>query len=107
MELMIYSKLKLLLASAIVTVFTVNAGVSTSTAWYKVINVQQISQLIDVNCIDTNNRPCPRNIYWRVYYQATSQYSPVKLFDKTVDINPPQVGAVMQLTVDVASKKMM
>lgn len=104
---MISSKKALLALSGTLILFTFGAAAATSTAWYKVINVQQITQLIDASCIDNENRPCPRNKYFRVYYEATSQYSPVQNFDKKMDLNPPQVDAVMQMTVDVPSKEMM
>ena len=104
---MIHSKKALLALGGTLIFLTLGVAAATSTAWYKVINVQQITQLIDVSCIDNENRPCPRNKYWRVYYEATSQYSPVQTFEKKMDLNPPQVDAVMQMTVNVPSKEMM
>ena len=101
---MMYSKVALLL---LIVGLTASVNSASSTSWYKVKNVQQITQLIDVSCIDNENSPCPRNKYFRVYYEATSQYSPVQKFEKKMDSNPPQVDAVMQMTVDVPSKEMM
>jgi len=78
---------------------------NTSTGWYKVEDVKKIFKLVDPKCIDNDDNKCTRVRYWRVYYKATSQYSPVQEFNKIMYENTPQVGGVMQMTVDVPNKK--
>lgn len=78
---------------------------TSSTAWYKVDKIQQILKLIDKKCIDDKVEQCQRTRHWRVYYKATSRYAPLQSFEEVLMENIPQLGAVMQLTVDVEKKK--
>ena len=78
---------------------------TSSTAWYKVDKIQQILKLIDKKCIDDKVEQCQRTRHWRVYYKATSRYAPLQSFEEVLMDNIPQLGAVMQLTVDVEKKK--
>jgi hypothetical protein len=78
---------------------------TTSTAWYKIDDVKGILKLLDPKCIDDKVNQCQRTKHWRVYYKATSRYSPVQTLQKVVYENAPQVGAIMQMTVDIEIKK--
>jgi len=96
---------KLVIISLIGILFSCVVHATTSTAWYKVDDVKTILKLIDKKCIDSQDNPCQRTKHWRVYYKATSRYSPVQTLQRNVEANVPQVGVVMQMTVEVASKK--
>lgn len=89
----------------VVSFFTFLSHASTSTAWYKVDDVKTILKLVDSKCVDDKVNPCRRTKYWRVYYKATSRYSPVQTLQKIAHENAPQVGAIMQMTVDLEVKK--
>lgn len=78
---------------------------TSSTAWYKVDKIQQILKLVDKKCIDDKVEQCQRTRHWRVYYKATSKYAPLQTFEEVLMEDIPQLGAVMQLTVDVEKKK--
>ncbi|OIQ47273.1 MAG: hypothetical protein BM565_07330 [Gammaproteobacteria bacterium MedPE] len=78
---------------------------TSSTAWYKVDKIQQILKLVDKKCIDDKVEQCQRTRHWRVYYKATSRYAPLQSFQEVLMEDIPQLGAVMQLTVDVEKKK--
>ena len=77
----------------------------TSTAWYKVENIKHVLKLVDNKCIDGKDEKCARTQFWRVYYKATSQYSPVQTFQETFTENVPQLGVVKQMTVKLPQKK--
>jgi hypothetical protein len=94
-----------LCAFTVMSLFTLVSHASTSTAWYKVDDVKTILKLVDPRCVDDKVNSCQRTKYWRVYYKATSRYSPVQTLQKVVHENTPQVGAIMQMTVDVEVKK--
>lgn len=89
----------------IASLFTFVSHATTSTAWYKVDDVKAVLKLIDIKCIDDKANQCQRTKHWRVYYKATSRYSPVQMFQELIDGKTPQVGAVMQMTVNVETKK--
>lgn len=92
-------------ACAVMSLFTSVSHATTSTAWYKVDDVKTILKLVDPKCVDDKVNSCQRIKYWRVFYKATSRYSPVQTLQKVVHKNTPQVGAIMQMTVDVEIKK--
>jgi len=96
---------KLVILSFVSALFTIVSHATTSTAWYKVDDVKTILKLVDKKCIDSPDNPCQRTKYWRVYYKATSRYALVQTLQKTMEGNVPQVGVVMQMTVNVESKK--
>lgn len=78
---------------------------TTSTAWYKVDKIRQVLKLVDVKCIDDKVEKCPRTRYWRVYYKATSPHAPLQSFTKELIEDIPQLGAIMQMTVDLSQHK--
>lgn len=94
-----------LCALALIFMPLTQVNATTSTAWYKVDKIQQILKLVDKNCKDDDVEKCQRTRHWRVYYKATSQTAPLKMFVETVMDDVPQLGAVMQITVDVKNKK--
>jgi len=93
------------LTSTLILLSWSSQAANTSTGWYKVDDVKKIFKLVDPKCIDSADNKCTRIRYWRVYYKATSQYSPVQEFNKIMYENTPQIGGVMQMTVDVPNKK--
>jgi hypothetical protein len=79
------------------------ASAQSVTALYRVIKIQHVFKLTDTNCVEKKEQQCQKSEHWRVFYRALSlQVSPQKhqiLFDE----NPPQVGAVSQLTINTAA----
>ena len=79
------------------------AGAATSTALYRIESVERIVRMEKSECVDTEDKSCPdvKTSYWRVTYQATSPYAPVQQHKLEVPSSPPQIGTVVQLTVDL------
>ncbi|MCG7530929.1 hypothetical protein MHM98_06120 [Psychrobium sp. MM17-31] len=100
----IFTKSKIC-ALALLLMPIAQADATISTAWYKVDKIQQILKLVDKKCKDDEVEKCQRTRHWRVYYKATSRTAPLQKFVETVSEDVPQLGAMMQITVDVKNKK--
>lgn len=71
------------------------------TALYRVTKIHHVYKLIDSKCVERKDKKCQKSEHWRVYYQALSQYVARQKYQVLLDDNPPQVGAVIQLTIDL------
>ena len=80
-----------------------SAGAATSTALYRITAVERIVKTQKSECVDTEGKSCPdqKTGYWRVTYQATSPYAPVQQHRIEMPSNPPKVGTVLQMTVNL------
>lgn len=71
------------------------------TALYRVAKVQHVYKLNDPKCVDNKDTKCPKTLHWRVHYQALSQQVSLQHHQILLDDQPPQVGSVAQLTIDL------
>ncbi|NRA60705.1 MAG: hypothetical protein HRU25_07290 [Psychrobium sp.] len=84
---------------------SIAASANSTTALYRVERVQLVLKLVELTCKDTEEERCARTKHWRVYYQALSSLAMVKTHQVLLDMNPPQIGSVTQLTIDYPAKK--
>jgi chaperone required for assembly of F1-ATPase len=71
------------------------------TALYRVSKIQHVYKLNDSECVEKKDKKCQKSLQWRVYFQAVSRHVSPKKHQILLDENPPQVGAVIQLTIDL------
>jgi len=81
------------------SVATPAVSAQSVTALYRVDNVQRIFKLVDVKCVEKDDKKCAQTEHWRVFYRALSLNVSPQKHQILVDDNPPQVGAVLQLTI--------
>ncbi|NRA52726.1 MAG: hypothetical protein HRU23_01145 [Gammaproteobacteria bacterium] len=72
------------------------------TALYRVAKVQHVLKLIDDKCVEEEKKVCPKSQHWRVYYRALSLNVSPQKHQELLDENPPQIGAVIQLTITIS-----
>ena len=93
----------LLVASWFLTsISTVQA--QSVTALYRVAKIQHVYKLKDLECVESKKNVCKKNLHWRVYYQAQGKYVTPKKHQILIDENPPLIGSVTQLTIEIIDK---
>lgn len=74
------------------------------TALYRVAKIQHVYKLKDLECVESKKNVCKKNLHWRVYYQAQGKYVTPKKHQILIDENPPPLGSVTQLTIEIIDK---